>query len=206
MIGRLRGEVADKQAPHLLLDVNGVGYELEAPMSTFFNLPAVGAQATLYTHLAIRDDAHVLYAFGTEGERALFRSLLKVNGVGAKMALGILSGMNAEEFSQCVQNEDVASLVRLPGIGKKTAERLIVEMRDRLAKLELAPGSGSVVSVNAAANRPATPLSDAIAALTALGYRPQDASQMVKAVESDGLSSEELIRAALKAAAQKVQT
>lgn len=203
MIGRLRGEIADKQAPHLLLDVNGVGYELEAPMSTFFNLPDAGEQTTLYTHLAIRDDAHVLYAFGTESERALFRSLLKVNGVGAKMALGILSGMSAEDFSHCVQNEDVASLVRLPGIGKKTAQRLIVEMRDRLAKLELEPASGFISTAGAAPSRPVTPVSDAVAALTALGYRPQDASQMVKAVESEGLSSEELIRAALKAAAKK---
>ncbi len=203
MIGRLRGEIADKQAPYLLLDVNGVGYELEAPMSTFFNLPATGAQATLYTHLAIRDDAHVLYAFGTEAERALFRSLLKVNGVGAKMALGILSGMSAEDFSHCVQNEDVASLVRLPGIGKKTAERLIVEMRDRLTKLDLAPGSGFITPGHAVPSRPPTPVSDAVSALTALGYRPQDAAQMVKAVEMEGQSSEELIRAALKAAAKQ---
>lgn len=205
MIGRLRGEIVNKQAPHLLLDVNGVGYELEAPMSTFFNLPGTGEQATLYTHLAIRDDAHVLYAFGTESERALFRSLLKVNGVGAKMALGILSGMSAEDFSHCVQNEDVASLVRLPGIGKKTAERLIVEMRDRLSKLDIGPASGQITAVSAP-GRPQTPVSDAVAALTALGYRPQDATQMVKAVESEGKSSEELIRAALKAAAKKVQT
>ncbi len=203
MIGRLRGEIADKQAPYLLLDVNGIGYELEAPMSTFFNLPNAGEQATLYTHLAIRDDAHVLYAFGTESERALFRSLLKVNGVGAKMALGILSGMSAEDFSQCVQNEDVVSLVRLPGIGNKTAQRLIVEMRDRLAKLDIQPVSGFISSGSAAPSRPATPVSDAVAALTALGYRAQDASQMVKAIESEGQSSEELIRAALKAAAKK---
>ena len=202
MIGRLRGEIAVKQAPFLLLDVNGVGYELEAPMSTFFNLPDTGERVTLYTHLAVREDAHVLYAFGTEAERALFRSLLKVNGVGAKMALGILSGMNAEEFSQCVQHEDVASLVRLPGIGRKTAQRLIVEMRDRLSILESGSTIGQLKTGGATA-RPESPRSDAVAALTALGYRPQDAAQMVKAVETEGQSSEELIRAALQAAAKK---
>jgi Holliday junction DNA helicase RuvA len=203
VIGRLRGEIADKQPPHLLLDVNGVGYELEVPMSTFFNLAEIGQPATLYTHLAVREDAHVLYGFGTEAERALFRSLLRVNGVGAKMALGILSGMSADEFARCVQNEDLAALVRLPGIGKKTAQRLVVEMRDRLAKLDIGPTSGFTSSEPKAQSRPASPRSDAVAALTALGYRPQDAGQMVKAVESEGLSSEELIRAALKAAATK---
>ncbi|MCU7915170.1 MAG: Holliday junction branch migration protein RuvA [Candidatus Thiodiazotropha sp. (ex Gloverina cf. vestifex)] len=197
MIGRLRGEVAQKQAPHLLLDVNGVGYELEAPLSTFFNLPETGQSVMLYTHLAIRDDAHVLYAFATESERALFRSLLKVSGVGAKMALAILSGMSAEEFSRCVENEDVGSLVRLPGIGRKTAERLIVEMRDRLAKLN--DLSGAITPSSAAhAGRPQTSRSDAVAALVALGYKPQDAGRMVKAVASDEMDSEALIRAALQ--------
>ncbi|MEN8166765.1 MAG: Holliday junction branch migration protein RuvA [Pseudomonadota bacterium] len=203
MIGRLRGDLADKQAPYLLLDVNGVGYELEVPMSTFFNLPDRGAQVTLHTHLAIRDDAHVLYGFGSESERTLFRSLLKVNGVGAKMALGILSGMSAEDFAQCVQNEDVASLVRLPGIGKKTAQRLIVEMRDRLSRLEILPSSGSIASAGVSPDRPETPVSDAVAALTALGYRPQDAARMVKAVETADQSSEALIRSALQAAAKQ---
>ncbi|QYZ67699.1 MAG: ATP-dependent DNA helicase RuvA [Gammaproteobacteria bacterium (ex Lamellibrachia satsuma)] len=201
MIGRLRGEIAEKQAPHLLLDVNGVGYELEAPMSTFFNLPDVGVTITLHTHLAIRDDAHVLYAFASEGERALFRSLLKVNGVGAKMALGILSGMTADEFSSSVQNEDIASLVRLPGIGKKTAERLIVEMRDRLTKLGISPSAAGAVGT--VAGRPQTPVSDAVAALVALGYKPLDAGRMVKAVEGEGLESEALIRLALQSAAKK---
>ena len=203
MIGRLRGELADKKAPYLLLDVNGVGYELEAPLSTFFNLPDKGQTVTLYTHLLVRDDAHVLYGFSGEAERSLFRSLLKVNGVGAKMALGILSGMSGEEFFQCVQNEDIAALVRLPGIGRKTAQRLLVEMRDRLDKMELSPSLARVAVTNSAAGRPATPVSDAIAALTALGYRPQDAGAMVKAVETAGQTSEELIRAALQAAAKK---
>ena len=203
MIGRLRGEIAEKKAPYLLLDVNGVGYELEAPLSTFFHLPDKGQSVTLYTHLVVRDDAHVLYAFAGEAERSLFRSLLKVNGVGAKMALGILSGMSSEEFFQCVQSEDIAALVRLPGIGRKTAQRLVVEMRDRLDKLELSPSLGKPAISGTGSGRPVTPVSDAIAALTALGYRPQDASSMVKAVESSGQTSEELIRAALQAAAKQ---
>jgi len=202
MIGRLRGEIADKQAPFLLLDVQGVGYELEVPLSTFVELPETGQPVTLHTHLAIRDDAHVLYGFRAPAERSLFRSLLKVNGVGAKMALGILSGMDAGEFAQCVQDEDLAALVRLPGIGRKTAQRLIVEMRDRLARLDLEPPGATASRGAAGPARPATPLADAVAALTALGYKPQDASRMVKAVEAPGLSSEQLIRAALQAAAK----
>jgi len=198
MIGRLRGEVAVKQAPFLLLDVNGIGYELEAPLSTFFNLPETGQRVTLYTHLAVREDAHVLYAFATESERALFRSLLKVSGVGAKMALAILSGMSAEEFARCVESEDVSALVRLPGIGRKTAERLIVEMRDRLAKLGDQIGGVSAVSAVQPTARPRGEKSDAVAALVALGYKPQDAERMVKAVASEGMDSESLIRAALK--------
>lgn len=138
MIGRLRGEIVVKRPPHLLVDVGGVGYELEAPMSTFYDLPAVGAAVLLHTHLVIREDAHVLYAFAREAERALFRSLLRVSGVGPKMALAILSGMNADEFARCVQRDDAAALSRLPGIGKKTAERLIIEMRDRLARPDAA--------------------------------------------------------------------
>ena len=136
MIGRLRGEIVTKQAPYLLLEVNGVGYELEAPMSTFYKLPATGEPATLFTHLAVREDAHTLYAFATEDERELFRSLLKVNGVGAKMALAILSGMSAGEFAACVQDGNINALIRIPGVGRKTAERLIIEMRDR-------PGAGT---------------------------------------------------------------
>ncbi|MEW8033799.1 MAG: Holliday junction branch migration protein RuvA [Candidatus Thiodiazotropha endolucinida] len=202
MIGRLRGELVHKQAPHMLIDVNGVGYELEAPLSTFFTLPEVGQAVTLFTHLAVREDAHVLYAFATESERTLFRSLLKVSGVGAKMALAILSGMSADEFGRCVEEEDVASLVRLPGIGRKTAQRLIVEMRDRLAKLgdltpAVSPSQGGL-----AANR-GSASTDAVAALVALGYKPQEAGRMVKAVAEDEMDSEGLIRAALQSAVQK---
>ncbi|MGD9165017.1 MAG: Holliday junction branch migration protein RuvA [Chromatiales bacterium] len=199
MIGRLKGEIAVKQAPFLLLDVNGVGYELEAPLSTFFNLPETGRQVTLYTHLVVREDAHILFAFATESERTLFRSLLKVSGIGAKMALAILSGMSAEEFSRCVECEDVDALVRLPGIGRKTAQRLIVEMRDRLAKLgEQAGGTMLAVSVSQMDARPRSEKSDAVAALVALGYKSQEAERMVKAVANEEMDSESLIRAALQ--------
>ncbi|MEJ2423033.1 MAG: Holliday junction branch migration protein RuvA [Candidatus Thiodiazotropha sp.] len=197
MIGRLRGEIAVKQAPHLLLDVQGVGYELEAPLSTFFNLPDVGQSVSLLTHLIVREDAHVLYAFGSETERSLFRSLLKVSGVGAKMALAILSGMSAEEFTRCVETDDVTTLVRLPGIGRKTAERLIIEMRDRLTKLGDTPGV-VLTPVSGVSAPPPSASSDALAALVALGYKSQEAQRMIKAVEVEGMESEALIRAALQ--------
>lgn len=198
MIGRLRGEVAIKQAPFLLLDVNGVGYELEAPLSTFFNLPEIGQRVTLYTHLAVREDAHVLYAFATESERTLFRSLLKVSGVGAKMALGVLSGMSTDEFARSVENQDLSALVRLPGVGRKTAERLIVEMRDRLSKLGDQIGGPAVTSGAPQVARPRSVQGDAVAALVALGYKPQEADRLVKAVAKDDMDSESMIRAALQ--------
>jgi len=200
MIGRLRGEIVHRQPPFLMLEVNGVGYELEAPMSTFYNLPTGSEQVILFTHLAVRDDAHVLYGFSSESERTLFRTLLRVSGVGAKMALAILSGMSAADFARCVQTEDIATLVRLPGIGRKTAERLIVEMRDRLDRLDgiadvtrPAPAKGAASADN--------PVSDAVGALIALGYKPVEASRMVRAVDSEGLDSEEIIRGALQAVA-----
>lgn len=202
MIGRLRGEIVQRQPPFLMLEVNGVGYELEAPMSTFYDLPTGSEQVILFTHLAVRDDAHVLYGFSSESERTLFRALLRVSGVGAKMALAILSGMSAADFARCVQTEDTAALVRLPGIGRKTAERLIVEMRDRLDRLDgisgmthASPAKGAAVTVN--------PVSDAVGALIALGYKPVEASRMVRAVDSEGLNSEEIIRGALKAVAAR---
>ncbi|MGD8498663.1 MAG: Holliday junction branch migration protein RuvA [Chromatiales bacterium] len=195
MIGRLRGEIVHKQAPQLLLDVHGVGYELEAPMSTFYELPPVGQQTVLYTHLQVREDAQTLYAFATESERELFRSLLKVSGVGAKMALAILSGMNVEAFTRCVHDGDAEALTRLPGIGKKTAERLLVEMRDRVGATGLAPTpipAGATVP-------PADPVGEAVQALIALGYKPQEASRMVRLVDPEALDSQEIIRRALKA-------
>ncbi|MCW8957412.1 MAG: Holliday junction branch migration protein RuvA [Gammaproteobacteria bacterium] len=198
MIGRLRGTLLEKQPPLLLVDVGGVGYEVEAPMGTFYQLPEAGATVTLHTHLVVREDAHLLFGFATESERRLFRTLIKVNGVGAKLALTILSGISADEFARCVQESDSASLVRLPGVGKKTAERLIVEMRDRLADWEGSvslPGAASAASAEPGA---ADELKDAISALVSLGYKPPEASRLVSKVESEGLSSEQIIRAALK--------
>ncbi len=201
MIGRLRGILLDKRPPQLLLEVAGVGYEVEAPMSTFYQLPGTGAEITLHTHLVVREDAHLLFGFASERERALFRNLIKVNGVGAKMALAILSGMSADTFARCVQEGDSAALTRLPGIGKKTAERLIVEMRDRLADWQAEGVLPVVLAVPTSEVR--DELKDAISALVALGYKPPEASRMVSAVECDGKTSEEIIRAALQRAVKK---
>lgn len=199
MIGRLRGILAEKKPPYLLLDVNGVGYELEAPMGTIFQLPEVGAEVTLHTHLTVREDAHLLFAFATEAERTLFRTLIKVNGVGAKLALTILSGISADDFARCVHDNDTASLVRLPGVGKKTAERLIVEMKDRLDDWQPAPvlAGGGVAPVAAPA---ADAVKDAISALVALGYKPPEASRLISKLDTEGQDSEAIIRAALKQA------
>jgi Holliday junction DNA helicase RuvA len=201
MIGRLRGEVIAKHPPQVLIECAGVGYEVEAPMSTFYDLPAVGESVTLVTHLLIRDDAHVLYGFRSEHDRALFRALLRVTGVGAKMALAILSGMDAARFAQCVEQEDIAMLSRLPGIGKKTAQRLVMEMKDRIAEL----GQGSATSQTLGAERaaamaaPDDPLTDAVSALVALGYKPADANRMARAADDGAKTSEEIIRTALRA-------
>ncbi len=199
MIGRLRGELVYKRPPQLMLDVGGVGYELEAPMSTFYELPAVGAAVTLFTHLSVREDAQVLYGFAGEQERGLFRGLLKVSGVGPRMALAILSGMDATRFAQCIEQGDEDALIRVPGIGRKTAQRLIIEMRDRLEAL----GNGLPVGA-VAGPRPASgddgALADALSALIALGYRPADAQRMAKAVDDGAKTAEEIIRAALRSA------
>lgn len=205
MIGWLQGEILHKQPPWLLLGVNGVGYELEAPLSTFYDLPSVGERIVLFTHLAVREDAQALYGFRRERERDLFRTLIKVSGVGAKMALAILSGMTTEEFARCIQNQDKTSLIRLPGIGPRTAERLLVELRDRLEAFSL-PGIPGEIRPTAAAmgsTQIGTPLGDAISALESLGYKAVEASRLVRSVEQPGLSSEELIRAALRAASGK---
>ncbi|MEO5702673.1 MAG: Holliday junction branch migration protein RuvA [Gammaproteobacteria bacterium] len=205
MIGRLRGTLLARQAPYLLLDVQGVGYEIEASMTTFYELPAVGEQVTLHTHLVVRDDAHLLFGFGSESERALFRSLIKVSGVGAKLALAILSGISADGFARCVQNNDSASLVRLPGIGKKTAERLILEMRDRLSDWQNGAHvlSGDIAGAAGSKQGNSDAMNDAVSALITLGYKPQEASRMVHAISTDGeanqLGSEQLIRRALQA-------
>ena len=147
MIGFLKGRLAVKQPPMLMVDVNGVGYEMEAPMSTFYGLPAAGEPVALFTHLVVREDAHILYAFGTDGERRLFRGLLKVSGVGPKIALGILSGASVEDFLRTIEAEDVAMLTRIPGIGRKTAERVIIEMRDSVKKLSMPAAGGSPAGV-----------------------------------------------------------
>ena len=196
MIGHLRGALLDKRPPWLLLDVGGVGYELEAPMTVFYELPEVGETLSLYTHMVVREDAQLLYAFASRYERELFRALIKVNGVGPKMALAILSGIEAARLVTCIEQQDVSALVKVPGVGKKTAERLVIEMSDRLAKLE---GGAPVSAGRAAVDVPADAMQDAVAALESLGYRPRDAQAAVSKVEqADSLSSEELIRRALK--------
>lgn len=195
MIGLLRGKLLHKQAPDLLLDVGGVGYELLASMTTFFDLPEINNEVTLYTHLIVREDAHTLYAFSSVKERALFRVLLKVNGVGPKMALAIVSGMTAEEFAQRVHANDVTGLTKLPGVGKKTAERLIIEMRDRLDK----PGDNDIQGSLSTSTSVRNLEDEAVKALISLGYKPTQASQMVAKFSSSELSVEEIIRKALKA-------
>ncbi|RUQ34162.1 MAG: Holliday junction branch migration protein RuvA [Candidatus Competibacteraceae bacterium] len=198
MIGRLRGLLAWKQPPALMIDAHGVGYELEASLTTFQTLPEVGAEITLHTHLVVREDAHTLYGFAHLAERALFRELIRVSGVGPRLALLILSGMSVELFGRCVRDGDAASLTRLPGIGKKTAERLIIELRDRIGGLggdSAAVGltSGLIVAPEA------RPADDAVSALVSLGYKLPEASRMVQSLETDGLSSEAIIRLALQA-------
>jgi holliday junction DNA helicase RuvA len=198
VIGFLKGRLAVKQPPMLLVDVGGVGYELEAPMSTFYGLPATGESVSLFTHLVVREDAHILYGFGSEGERRLFRGLLKVSGVGPKIALGILSGASVEDFLRTVEAEDVAMLTRIPGIGRKTAERIIIEMRDSVQKLmQTAPGGAhTAASLGAAPSAQ----SEAFSALIALGYKPPEVTRLLKSADEPGLSTTEIIRRALKSA------
>ena len=199
MIGRIAGKLVYKQPPQLLIDCNGVGYEIEAPLPVFFDLPAVGEPVMVYTHMIVREDAQLLYGFQSLAQRAMFRELIKVNNVGAKMAIAILSGLSAEEFSDCIANQDVATLTRLPGVGKKTAERLIVEMQDRLGRLSLDNAAGvpaSDVGGSAGPQGSSSNRGQAIAALEALGFKGAEARRMIK--DSDGASVEEIIRDALK--------
>lgn len=197
MIGWLHGVVRSKHPPVLLLDVGGVGYEIEAPMGTFAALPAIGEQTTLFTHLIVREDAHQLFAFAAERERDVFRALLKVNGVGAKVALAILSGMDGEAFARCVIEGDTASLTRLPGIGKKTAERVVMEMRDRLESMPA--GIGTVAPRTGTAAPPGDATSEAVSALVSLGLKPQEAHRRVAALQGDAeLQAEDLVRLALR--------
>lgn len=196
MIGRLKGILLHKQPPWLVVDVHGVGYELEAPMSTFYDLPELGREIALFTHYAQKEDAVALYGFLRESERRLFREVQKVTGIGAKIALAILSGASVEDFARLVQVGDVAALTRIPGIGKKTAERIVVELRDRAADFALRgiaiSGKGGIV--------PADPLSEAMVALQQLGYKPAEAARMAEKAREEGDSAEAIIRKALKAA------
>lgn len=206
MIGRIRGILTEKQPPELLVDVQGVGYEVHAPMSTVYQLPDVGREVLLHTHLVVREDAHLLYGFFTTEERHMFRSLIKISGVGPKMALVILSGMAVDEFVRTVRLNDIAALTRMPGVGKKTAERLVVEMKDRLANWHL-PASTVFASTDSIAVGPSAQQmnQDAETALIALGYKPQEAARLIaRALKQnpDLDRSEELIRHALKSVAQ----
>lgn len=201
MIGRIAGELIEKQPPFILVDVNGVGYEIEASASTLASLPALGERVILHTHLIVREDAQLLCGFISEQERQLFRHLIKVNGVGAKLALGILSGMGTDHFVRCIHDKDTAALTKLPGVGKKTAERLIIEMRDRLKDMDMAATSASLSAVLTGKSKNDVAMHDAISALVSLGYKPQEASRLLQHVESSDQSSEAMIKSALKAAA-----
>ncbi|WP_298442883.1 Holliday junction branch migration protein RuvA [uncultured Ferrimonas sp.] len=204
MIGRLRGQLVEKTAPEVVIECAGVGYEVQMPMTCFYNLPEVGAEITVVIHFVVREDAQLLYGFNSKEERALFRELIKTNGVGPKMALAIMSGMSAEQFVDAVQAENVVGLTKIPGVGKKTAERLVVEMRDRLKNFSaplLTPYADRLAG-NAQDNPFTTqpdPEEDAIAALVALGYKAAAATKVVAKVAAPGLSSEQIIKDALKA-------
>lgn len=203
MIGRIRGILLEKQPPHLLVDVQGVGYEIQVSMTTFFALPDINKAIDLHTHFVVREDNQQLYGFAEASERRLFRELIKVSGVGPRLALAILSGMSASEFVSCVHSKDSATLVRLPGVGKKTAERLVVEMRDRLGdEWQAESGTGSVARSSTSGDHG---IGEAEHALVALGYKPQDAARMVRAQLQEDQPcppSAELIRRALKSAAR----
>lgn len=200
MIGRIHGSLIENHPPEIVIDVNGLGYEVQCPLSTIFALPATGETVQLFTHLAVREDAHVLYGFKTDKERTLFRALIKISGVGPKLALSILSGMETDRFVQSIQDQDPGALVKIPGVGKKTAERLIVEMKDRLSALGrtgqslMTPMESAVVKAERA-----SATEEAESALIALGYKPTQASKAIEKVAADGLSAEDIIRAALKA-------
>ncbi len=195
MIGRLRGILISKQPPWLLVEVGGVGYELEAPMSTIYDLPQTGKEVTLLTHYAVKEDSVALYGFLHESERASFRNLLKVSGIGAKTALAVLSGVSTQDFARLVQAGDVVALTKIPGIGKKTAERIVVELRDRVDGL-----GASMPGLSAAPGAPADPAAEATVALQQLGYKPAEVSRLVQKVAEAGDSAETIIRKALRAA------
>ena len=201
MIGRIKGTLIQKDPPMMLVDVNGVGYEIEAPVRVFFELPHDGEEVTIITHMLVREDAQILYGFNNNGQRELFRKLLKVNGIGAKSALAVLSTMSTDEFVAMIQSQDVAAIVKIPGVGKKTAQRLIIEMRDKLGDVASddisLPGSGGAQAANLG-NMPATAQSEALIALQSLGFRPQEVNMLIKQVAKDGMTAEEIIRLCLQ--------
>jgi Holliday junction DNA helicase RuvA len=199
MIARLAGTLISKQPPLMVIDVAGVGYEVEAPLTVFYELPETGQPVVILTHLSIKDDSHTLYGFSSEAERTLFRQLLKISGIGAKLALTILSGASGDELARYVNESDSASLTRLPGIGKKTAERIIIELRDKLDSL---PAAGTVMGSSGVA-LPGDARSEANHALAALGYKPQEVSRMVRAVVQPDMDAEEIIRLALQSMIKK---
>jgi Holliday junction DNA helicase RuvA len=192
MIGSLHGRLAAKHAPHIIVECGGVGYEVETPMSTFLELPEIGTDISLHTHLLVRDDAHILYGFATADERALFRTLLKVNRVGAKMALGVLSALTVTDFRRCVEYEDTKTLSKVPGVGLKTAQRLVMELRDKVDKVGVPSLPGAKIAVDA------SPRAEAFDALVALGYKPNEVNKLLGKLDLDGLSAEDIIRQALK--------
>jgi Holliday junction DNA helicase RuvA len=198
LIGRLRGTLAEKQPPHLILDVNGIGYEVEVPMTTLYRLPTVGEPVTLHTHLVVREDAQLLYGFAEKRERELFRELIRLNGVGPKLALALMSGLEVDELVRCVQAQDTSALVRIPGVGKKTAERLLVELKDRFKAWEAMPATATFVVEPGSKTAVTSAENDAVSALISLGFKPQEASRAVSAIQEDDLSSEEMIRRALR--------
>ena len=201
MIGQIRGKLIGRQVPEILLDVGGIGYEVQVPMTTLYQLPDLGQEVTLLTHFVVREDAQQLFGFIDAADRRLFRALIKVSGVGPRLALTLLSGMNAVDFAKCLQRNDITALVALPGVGRKTAERLLVEMRDKASDwLEgLAPESIAVASDGAVTSRPVDHQMEAEQALVALGYKLTEASKLIASIEAPAdASSEELIRLALR--------
>jgi len=199
MIGQIRGILLEKQAPHLLVDVQGVGYEIQAPMPTFYAIPEVGSEVTLHTHFVVREDAQLLFGFHSQSERQMFRSLIKVNGVGPKVGLAILSGIDAKAFAICIAHDDIKTLTKIPGIGKKTAERLLVEMRDRIKDWDISDPTGSLLQpVISGTPSDRQQKQEAESALISLGYSVKEADKAVSAIAQEGMSSEQLIRLALK--------
>lgn len=204
MIGRIRGILVEKTPGQALVECAGLGYEIDIPYTTFFHLPESGQEVTLHTHFAVREDAQSLYGFAGKLDRDLFRLLIKVNGVGPKLAVGILSGLDAQQFIRCVEAKDANALVKLPGVGKKTAERLLIEMADRIGQLEgqfIPMSPGATVGGEPASDQVVTgpdPKEEAEAALIALGYKPQEAAKAVSKVAEEGATSETLIRLALR--------